>query len=117
MVYFDILLYDLVSDMDISSPHFSYTQPVLVFLSTDQQSVPLWLEYCFTHNAFQLDGYFLSRNILVSCLRYAITCLQNTIQLKPSYIVFGVVCIDSAIVVCIHSAILQLLLTRRVSYC
>ena len=36
--------------------------------------------------------------------------------LNPGYIEFGVVCIDSAIVVWIHSAILQLLLTRRVSY-
>ena len=37
--------------------------------------------------------------------------------LKRPCIEFGVVRIDSAIVVCIHSAIIQLLLTRRVSYC
>ena len=41
--------------------------------------------------------------------------LQNIRHLKPGYIEFGVVCIDSVIVACIHSAILQLLLTRRVS--
>ena len=38
-------------------------------------------------------------------------------DLKPGYIEFGVVRIDSAIVVCILSAIIQLLLTWRVSYC
>ena len=37
--------------------------------------------------------------------------------LKRPCIEFDVVRIDSAIVVCIHSAIIQLLLTRRVSYC
>ena len=37
--------------------------------------------------------------------------------LKRGYIEFGVVRIDSAIVVCIHSAICRLLLTRQVSYC
>ena len=37
--------------------------------------------------------------------------------LKMGYIEFAVVCIYSAIVLCIHSTILQLLLTRRVSYC
>ena len=36
--------------------------------------------------------------------------------LKRPCIEFGVVRMDSAIVVCIHSAIIQLLLTRRVSY-
>ena len=41
----------------------------------------------------------------------------DVFPLKPSYIEFDVVCIHSAIVVCIHSAILQLLLTRRDSYC
>ena len=38
------------------------------------------------------------------------------LKIKPGYIEFGVV-VYSETVVCIHSAILQLLLTRRVSYC
>ena len=38
-------------------------------------------------------------------------------SLKRGYIEFGVVWLDSAIVVWIHSAIIQILLTRRVSYC
>ena len=42
--------------------------------------------------------------------------LISAIHLKRPCIEFGVVQIDSAIVVCIHSAIIQLLLTRRVSY-
>ena len=37
-------------------------------------------------------------------------------NLKRNCIEFGVVRIDSAIVVCIHSAIIQLLFTRRISY-
>ena len=37
--------------------------------------------------------------------------------LKRPCIEFDVVRRDSAIVVCIHSAIIQLLLTRRVRYC
>ena len=43
--------------------------------------------------------------------------LMLTYTLKRPCIEFGVVRIDSAIVVCIHSAIIQLLLTRQVSYC
>ena len=39
------------------------------------------------------------------------------VDLKRPCIEFGVVRIDSAKVVCIHSAMIQLLLTRRGSYC
>ena len=42
---------------------------------------------------------------------------REQILLKRPCIEFGVVRIDSAIVVYIHSAIIQLLLTRWVSYC
>ena len=43
-------------------------------------------------------------------------CSDYSEELKRPCIEFGVVRIDSAMVVCIHSAILQLLLTRWVSY-
>ena len=43
-------------------------------------------------------------------------CAGLTVLLKRPCIEFGVVRIDSAMVVCIHSAKIQLLLTRRVAY-
>ena len=60
------------------------------------------------------DGAVLSINATALLALYS----QNiSPTLKRPCIEYGVVKIDSAIVVCIHSAIIQLLLIRRVSYC
>ena len=60
------------------------------------------------------DGAVLSINATALLALYS----QNiSPTLKRPCIEFGVVKIDSAIVVCIHSAKIQLLLIRRVSYC
>ena len=61
---------------------------------------------------------FLSRGIVIASVELMLACLLIFVpSLKRPCIEFGVARIDSAMAVCIHSAIIQLLLTRRVSYC
>ena len=55
-----------------------------------------------------------SEKIYFSCNLTQLELLKMR-RLKRPCIEFGVVRIDSAIVVCIHSAIIQLLLSRRVN--